>query len=261
MMTQCTTSIALGALAATAAAQSFSYTAQTRAMIVEASAEEGGPIVFDDDSLFARDFGVFDATIQAMVTEGETIAQSACSQLSTLGETEISCQASAKSEIVTEIGSGSGYVENVCNVSFQVDETLGVTLAGSLSNKGGDYVESNVRMVGPDGNFFIVFINEGEESFVMDFELEPGDYAVVGEVLGEANENAPPLAAEFSFVLSIAEGCPGDFNADGNLDILDFVAFQNAFTDADPSADCNEDGMLNILDFVCFQNLFQQGCP
>jgi hypothetical protein len=62
-------------------------------------------------------------------------------------------------------------------------------------------------------------------------------------------------------VLSIAEGCPGDFNADGNLDILDFVAFQNAFTDADPSADCNEDGMLNILDFVCFQNLFQQGCP
>lgn len=57
-----------------------------------------------------------------------------------------------------------------------------------------------------------------------------------------------------------ALGCGGDFNGDGVLDILDFVAFQNAFTQGDLGADCNGDGALNILDFVCYQALFQAGC-
>ena len=43
-------------------------------------------------------------------------------------------------------------------------------------------------------------------------------------------------------------------------DYGDFVAFQNAFTSADPSADCTQDCDLNILDFVCFQSAFQEPC-
>jgi hypothetical protein len=54
--------------------------------------------------------------------------------------------------------------------------------------------------------------------------------------------------------------CVADFNGDGDLNILDFVAFQNAFTAGDESADVNDDGALNILDFVAFQNIFQAGC-
>jgi len=54
--------------------------------------------------------------------------------------------------------------------------------------------------------------------------------------------------------------CPPDFNSDGVLNILDFVAFQNAFGAGDGAADCNDDGSLDILDFVCFQAVFQQGC-
>ena len=56
-------------------------------------------------------------------------------------------------------------------------------------------------------------------------------------------------------------GCYADFNGDGSLDILDFVAFQGAFQAADPQADCNDDGALDILDFVCFQGAFGAGCP
>jgi uncharacterized membrane protein len=56
------------------------------------------------------------------------------------------------------------------------------------------------------------------------------------------------------------EGCAADFNGDGALNILDFVAFQNAFTAQDPAADCDGNGAFNILDFVCFQGLFQGGC-
>ena len=55
--------------------------------------------------------------------------------------------------------------------------------------------------------------------------------------------------------------CPADFNADGNLNLLDFVAFQIGWLAQDPAADCNADAVLDILDFVCFQGLFQAGCP
>jgi hypothetical protein len=50
-------------------------------------------------------------------------------------------------------------------------------------------------------------------------------------------------------------------NGDGVLDILDFVAFQQAFVAGDSSADCDGDGELsNPLDFVCFQRAFAAGC-
>jgi len=56
------------------------------------------------------------------------------------------------------------------------------------------------------------------------------------------------------------EACPADFNGDGVLSILDFVAFQTAFQMGDDAADFNGDGVLSILDFVAFQGAFVAGC-
>ena len=81
----------------------------------------------------------------------------------------------------------------------------------------------------------------------------------VGGGYYNVNSGAEGMAV-FKFP-SLLTGCGADFNGDGVLNILDFVAFQNAFTAGDPDADCNADGALNILDFVCYQNLFQAGCP
>jgi hypothetical protein len=55
--------------------------------------------------------------------------------------------------------------------------------------------------------------------------------------------------------------CLADANGDGNLNILDFVAFQGLWQDQDPAADCDANGAFNILDFVCYQGAFTQGCP
>jgi len=60
-------------------------------------------------------------------------------------------------------------------------------------------------------------------------------------------------------ISSAEEDCLADFNGDGSLNILDFVAFQAGFASMDPRADCNEDGSFNILDFVCFQGAFAAG--
>ena len=56
-------------------------------------------------------------------------------------------------------------------------------------------------------------------------------------------------------------GCPGDYNGDGALNILDFVDFQLGWQAMDAAADCDGNGAFNVLDFVCFQQLFQAGCP
>jgi hypothetical protein len=60
---------------------------------------------------------------------------------------------------------------------------------------------------------------------------------------------------------SLYPGSPGsiDVNADLNVNILDFVALQQAFVGGDAKGDFNQDGMLNILDFVHYQVAFV-GC-
>ena len=63
--------------------------------------------------------------------------------------------------------------------------------------------------------------------------------------------------AEFAFG---GNPCPADFNGDGVVNTLDFIAYLNAYNDGDPSADFNGDGVVNTLDFIAFLNAFNAGC-
>jgi hypothetical protein len=73
-------------------------------------------------------------------------------------------------------------------------------------------------------------------------------------------EPSVPLIAEGVHIDLPPNDCYADFNNDGQANILDFVAFQNAFVGGDFKADCNGCGCLNILQFLCFQQVFEQGC-
>src|SRR5690606_8897222 len=55
-------------------------------------------------------------------------------------------------------------------------------------------------------------------------------------------------------------GCRADLNADGVLDIFDFLAFENMFGLGDMFCDFNGDGELDFFDFLAFQNEFVTGC-
>ena len=91
-----------------------------------------------------------------------------------------------------------------------------------------------------------------------------GDATIVHELRIEWPDGSittlDDVAVNQTMTISPAGDCPGDFNQDGTKDILDFVAFQTAFVNADDDADCNQDGLHNILDFVCFQVLFMEPC-
>jgi hypothetical protein len=85
-----------------------------------------------------------------------------------------------------------------------------------------------------------------------------GDTLVVAA--NQEDDHGLNAGSIYIFELDCTPFCPGDFNDDGALNVLDFVAFQLAFVAGDPLADVNDDGMLSVLDFVVFQILFQEGC-
>ncbi len=47
---------------------------------------------------------------------------------------------------------------------------------------------------------------------------------------------------------------------DGSVNTLDVLAFLNAGSSGDPSADINGDGNVNTLDVLAFLNLWSVGC-
>jgi hypothetical protein len=74
-------------------------------------------------------------------------------------------------------------------------------------------------------------------------------------VSGLASNN---WGAEFS--MRVGDECYPDFDGSGELDLFDFLAYVNAFNDADPRADCDENGSFDFFDFLCFTNAFNEGC-
>ncbi len=58
----------------------------------------------------------------------------------------------------------------------------------------------------------------------------------------------------------VRAACQADVDGNGELDVFDFLEFQNLFVDGDGRADCDESGRLDIFDFLCFTNLFAGGC-
>jgi hypothetical protein len=69
-----------------------------------------------------------------------------------------------------------------------------------------------------------------------------------------------PVEPRDIYAISGIPRCPADFNGDGVLNILDFVALQLAWQAGNGAADVNADGVLDVLDFVAFQGLFAKGC-
>ncbi|MFG0283183.1 MAG: GC-type dockerin domain-anchored protein, partial [Phycisphaerales bacterium JB039] len=68
---------------------------------------------------------------------------------------------------------------------------------------------------------------------------------------GSALLRIPPLPPDY---------CYADCDSSGELDIFDFLCFQNAFAAGRSLADCNLDCFVDFFDFLCFQNAFAAGC-
>jgi hypothetical protein len=117
----------------------------------------------------------------------------------------------------------------------------------------------------------IVHLNNTDGTFGAgvgyDLLANPGAQAhAIGDFDGDGRPDIACAALTADGVLMLLPNkscppCPADINADGTLNILDFVAFQLLWQDADPAADCDASGDFDVLDFACFQQEFVSGCP
>jgi hypothetical protein len=106
-----------------------------------------------------------------------------------------------------------------------------------LGYEAGDHIEGDAT-----------FANQSLESI----GLTEGSYTWTWDTADGAGDS-------FTIIVGPA-GCDADVNGDGELSVLDFVAFQQLWQAGDPVADCDANADFNVLDFVCFQQLFQAGC-
>jgi hypothetical protein len=93
------------------------------------------------------------------------------------------------------------------------------------------------------------------------FQADLGAGANPGDAItATATDLSTGNTSEFSACITAAGGCPADFNADGQVNTLDVLAFLNAWSAGDPAADFNGDGSVNTLDVLAFLNAWSAGC-
>jgi hypothetical protein len=116
---------------------------------------------------------------------------------------------------------------NVTDV-FLLRDTIRTLDAGPLDGDGpGCFENGSVRIIGFGGNFCVYDVN--------------GDGFIDSQ--------------------DLAYFCIADFDRDGRLTIVDYVAFGTGFAAADPRADADRNGIFDVNDFVTFGNAFAAGCP
>jgi hypothetical protein len=145
------------------------------------------------------------------------------------------------------LDSSGGYILLVAGFSAPIGvyayDPLGLAVGYAAVGGGnrGVYELANGRIMFTDG--------EGVHSY------DPANNNAVATLLDGPD-------AQFINLLVVEEPeCYADCEADGDLDIDDFVCFQTMFAVNDDAADCENDGDLDIDDFICFQTLFAVGCP
>jgi photosystem II stability/assembly factor-like uncharacterized protein len=155
---------------------------------------------------------------------------------------------------------------------FGVDQVLRSTNGGrSWDSLDGDLPDLPVNVIGVDASGATPVIYAGTDAGLFRTMDEGGHWtriegglpngAIIDLLVQPERERViVGTQGRGAWLIPIAT-CIGDANGDGELNILDFVAFQLLFVAGDPAADCTGDGALSILDFVCFQQAWQAGCP
>jgi len=144
---------------------------------------------------------------------------------------------------------------------------------------------SVVSMIAPSPDWFVGTMSEplienGRWIPMVDVEGDPWDAGTdSGQSYSSPNQATVPPVPIFnlsnhspfagtpalgSFVFELLSlDCYADCDQStglGELDIFDFLCFQDRFVAGDPGADCDGSSVLDIFDFLCFQDAFVAGC-
>ncbi|MEQ8316276.1 MAG: GC-type dockerin domain-anchored protein [Phycisphaerales bacterium] len=104
-------------------------------------------------------------------------------------------------------------------------------------------------------------VEVGSRRYTVDtIQLDPGLGSGQVGGLDRAEIHADGAQAMIIAGAGFTGGCRADCDGSGDLNIFDFLCFQNLFASGDLAADFDGDGRLTIFDFLEFQNAFATGC-
>ncbi len=102
---------------------------------------------------------------------------------------------------------------------------------------------------GPDG---LLYVSSTAADTIVRFD------PATGALVDKFAEFDGLTAQAIEFVLTCAS--IADFDGDGALTSVDFIAFGNAFDAGNSTADLDGDGTLTLFDYLAFGNAFEAGC-
>ena len=108
---------------------------------------------------------------------------------------------------------------------------------------------------GNDGEVAIITLNIAQD-------IEEGEHPIILKDIRLSDANSVPYRTEYvKSTLAISSYTLGDVNADGAIDVADFIAVANHILGKTPAvfvekaADANEDGSIDVADFIGVANM------
>jgi subtilisin family serine protease len=99
-------------------------------------------------------------------------------------------------------------------------------------------------------------LKAGPHEFRVEFWENGGGAGLIVSLAGGGIAKAPIAADLFIH----GADCAADLEADGTLDLFDFLAFVNLFNAQDDAADWDGNGTFDLFDFLGYVNSFNAGC-
>ena len=108
---------------------------------------------------------------------------------------------------------------------------------------------------GNDGEVAIITLNISQD-------MEDGEHAIILKNVKLSDTNSTPYSTDYlKSTLVISSYTLGDVNADGSIDVADFIAVANHILGkavvgfVAKAADANEDGSIDVADFIAIANM------
>ena len=108
---------------------------------------------------------------------------------------------------------------------------------------------------GIDGEVALITVNISQE-------MEEGEYPIILKTIKLSDKNSVPYSTEYvKSTLVVSSYTLGDVNADGSIDVADFIAIANHILGntsdgfVEKAADVNEDNAIDVADFIGVANM------
>lgn len=138
---------------------------------------------------------------------------------------------------------------------------------GAWANAQSNAISASLSFAGPGGAVFEMSLaDDGGDNGTIYRYLQPGAYVIEGAAAAEltadhfAGSHDPADQANGQFIGWLHVFCPADFEADGDVDPVDYNAFDDLWGQGSPEADVDGDGDVDGADYDAYEAAYFAGC-